>query len=167
MILWVGVHCFGLCVCSSVFVSVYMFLFVVLFIHGSFSFFIHGRHDSLYARVLRHPNQHIRLCLIVYVSILVFQRGQEGFTTSSRMPLGQHLKNPKKEAHLKNAGKQDAVWASMDSANFVFSVFCLQFPVLAIYADVFLFRCLSFRLLLHCLGHPFATFASNVFTVLA
>ena len=55
-----------------------------------------------YASVLRHPNQHIRLCLIVYASILVFQLGQEGSTTSSRIPLEQHLKNPKKEAHLKN-----------------------------------------------------------------
>ena len=80
----------------------------------------------------------------------------------ARNPLGQHLKNPKKEAHQYNA-----VWASMESANCVFPVFGLHVSGLAVHTHVFLFRLLPFRSFLHCLGHAVATFASNVLTILA
>ena len=78
----------------------FVWLFVISFIYGSFSFFTHGRHDSLYASIVKNPNQHIRFCLIGCASIVVFQPGQEGSTTSIRIPLGQLLKNPKKSTSV-------------------------------------------------------------------
>ena len=94
--------------------------------------------------------------------IVVFQAGQEGSTTSSRIPLAQHLKNPSKDIHLYNA-----VLASTEFANCVFPVLGLHVFGLAVHTHVFLFRLLPFRSFLHCLGHPVATFASNVLTILA
>ena len=75
---------------------------------------------------------------------------------------GSVARHAKKEAHLYNA-----VLASMESANCVFPVFGLHVFGLAVHTHVFLFRLLPFRSFLHCLGHPVATLASNVLTILA
>ena len=146
--------------------SACLFICFCLSFHSSMGHLVSSYMEDMflfYASVLRHPNQHIRFCLIVYASILVFQLGREGSTTSSRVPLGQHLKNPKKEAHLKNptnrctvdtTSRAQEAWnynastfmklrschSVLINTYFVTPVFGLQCFVLAVHADIFFLR---------------------------